>query len=103
MLYLRTCSPAQRGTTVHRHFAKWEEEAVILQHNAEVLLAQLEALSPEFVLCTSYHELPRLADGFEDFIFGGVRDEHGRVSDPHAKPTQPALHCGIMEGVRNSF
>jgi len=70
----RPAAAVLRSTTIHRHFGSWNTEAVVLEHNAQTLLAQLQSLDPAFVLCTEYDRLPEFPEGLEAFLgSGGLR------------------------------
>jgi hypothetical protein len=92
------------STAVHRHFAPYGAEAVILAHNARVLAFQLHALDPKFVRCVEYEQLPALpsdlsswldpADyGFEAAVASVFKDETS--SNHEALPEDPLRDVAI--------
>jgi len=92
------------STAVHRQFAPYGAEAVILAHNARVLASQLHALDREFVRCVEYEQLPDLPAGLSawldpaDYEFDAAaasmfKDETS--SDHEALPVDPLRDVAI--------
>jgi len=56
------------STVVHRHFAPYGPEAVILAYNARVLASQLRALDAKFVRCVEYEDMPDLPTDLSSWL-----------------------------------
>lgn len=54
--------------------------AVVLEHSARVLLAQLRGLDQAFVRCVEYERMPHLPAGFEDWLSPVVRDSRVNIA-----------------------
>jgi hypothetical protein len=92
------------STAVHRHFAPYSTEAVILAHNARVLALQLRALDRKFVRCVEYEHLPDLPTDlsswldpadyeFEAAVSSVFKDESS--NDHEALPVDPLRDVAI--------
>jgi len=68
VLFLHRSAAELLKSTTERQFGGWDSEAVILEHNAQALRAQLQLLDPAFVLCVDYDRMPELPTGFEAFL-----------------------------------
>jgi len=80
VLVLHRPAAALLHSTVGRGFSTWDPQAVVLEHNAQALLAQLQSLDPAFFLCTDYDRLPELPEGLEAFL--GIPGLRRRLAEP---------------------